>query len=696
MKTNIIKKALSFIAAAFITIAASDAQAVTFLWNNTGTNWTSPTSWVNGAQPTATTSSGTDVVQFSNLGESNNRVELTSNRTPQKLEFLSTANAYTFTSTWNKLLEISSGGLTNASASAQIFDVKVNQSLPSSNGNLAWYTGTGSSLIFNKQVGLTTATGSTARSLTLTGDGTYTFNGNVINNGNLVNNLANAKLIYTGGGTMNLNGTNTIGFDSQSSSGLLVSGTGNVVVGAGGLLNVSSSQTHVNSGVLKVQGTAGKVLVEGTGTVWIDNGTIGNTTVSAGGILKGTGTTGDLTLNGGTLAPGNSPGLLTVANLNGNNGIFAFELGAPTTRGVTYDAINVSGLLTLGNSTAWTFSVLDNYAFQDADAYDLFNFDSIDAAAFDSAVLLAALPTLSDGLQWNVSSFTTDGIVNVIPEPSTYASLLIGLILLALMKTKTKTKASLLAALLAVFSLNTTHAAVLGIESASNYTSATWTEGAGSNVGTWYFQNDTAAVTQIADSSQGGRTSIGTDAFNFVPGNTAFNQFANGWFALNGGGLIAGQTLSVDANYLWNGGNRGVEFMSGNAAVFRLQHVWSDPITFAGTGLTDTQVLANGYQQALTYSVDQLDQLSVQVSAYLYGSSSALFTQTVAVPDYITGIHFFAGDVTTTAADQPNYGLFVNNIEVSGIPEPSAGSLMLLGSAALLALKKLKRKEARI
>ena len=264
------------------------------------------------------------------------------------------------------------------------------------------------------------------------------------------------------------------------------------------------------------------------------------------------------------------------------------------------------------------------------------------------------------------------------------------------MKTKTKTKASLLAALLAIFSINTTHAAVLGIESASNYTSATWTEGAGSSVGTWYFQNDTAAVTQIADSSQGGRTSIGTDAFNFVPGNTAFNQFANGWFVLNGGGLIAGQTLSVDANYLWNGGNRGVEFMSGNAAVFRLQHVWSDPITFAGTGLTDAQVLANGYQQALTYSVDQLDQLSVQVSAYLYGSSSALFTQTVAVPDYITGIHFYAGDVTTTTADQPNYGLFVNNIEVSGIPEPSAGSLMLLGGVALLALKKLKRKEVRI
>ena len=295
-----------------------------------------------------------------------------------------------------------------------------------------------------------------------------------------------------------------------------------------------------------------------------------------------------------------------------------------------------------------------------------------------------------------VGTFNYNGgseIIGVVPEPNTFLLLVIGAVFLGFMKTKNKTKASLLAALLAIFSLNTTHAAVLGIEDASSYTTATWIEGAGTSVGTWYFQNDTSAITQIGDSSQGGRTSIGTDAFNFVPGNTAWNQFANGWFVLNGGGLITGQTLSVDANYLWNGGNRGVEFMSGNTAVFRFQHVWSDPITFAGTGLTDTQVLANGYQQALTYSVDQLDQLSVQVSAYLYGDPNALFTQTVAVPDYITGIHFYAGDIQTTTADQPNYGLFVNNIEVSGIPEPSAGSLMLLGGLGILAMRTLKRKE---
>jgi len=286
--------------------------------------------------------------------------------------------------------------------------------------------------------------------------------------------------------------------------------------------------------------------------------------------------------------------------------------------------------------------------------------------------------------------------VGIIPEPDTWLLLVIGATLLGFMRTKNKTKVSLLAALLAIFSLNTTHAAVLGIEDASSYTTATWIEGAGTSVGTWYFQNDTSAITQISNSSQGGRTSIGASAFNFVPGNTAYNQYSNGWFVLNGGGLIAGQTLSVDANYLWNGGNRGVEFMSGNTAVFRFQNVWSDPITFAGTGLTNTQVLANGYQQALTYMVEQLTPTLVEVSAYLYGNPEVLFVTNVNVPDYITTIHFYAGDIQTTTADQPNYGLFVNNIEVSGIPEPSAGSLMLLGGLGVLAIRTLKRKEGNV
>ena len=64
------------------------------------------------------------------------------------------------------------------------------------------------------------------------------------------------------------------------------------------------------------------------------------------------------------------------------------------------------------------------------DVYDLFDFAFIDVSAFDNAVLLAALPdldTANSNLTWDVNSFNTDGIVNVIPEPSTFSLMLGGL-----------------------------------------------------------------------------------------------------------------------------------------------------------------------------------------------------------------------------------------------------------------------------
>jgi hypothetical protein len=151
--------------------------------------------------------------------------------------------------------------------------------------------------------------------------------------------------------------------------------------------------------------------------------------VNTGGTLGGSGSVQGLTLNGGAVAPGNSPGLLSAYELNGSNGTFQFQLGAPTTRGITYDAINVTTLLTLGASTAFTFETLNSYTYAMGDVYDLFDFASIDVSAFDNAVLLAALPdldTVNSNLKWDVNSFNADGIVNVIPEPSALSLMLCG------------------------------------------------------------------------------------------------------------------------------------------------------------------------------------------------------------------------------------------------------------------------------
>ena len=66
--------------------------------------------------------------------------------------------------------------------------------------------------------------------------------------------------------------------------------------------------------------------------------------------------------------------------------------------------------------------LLDNYTYADGNTYDLFDWGLADMSTFDVAVLEAALPNLntpSTDLKWNVSNFTTDGTIGVIPEPST-------------------------------------------------------------------------------------------------------------------------------------------------------------------------------------------------------------------------------------------------------------------------------------
>jgi len=657
MKINLTKRLLKstaakLIAAFLISGAVQESQAVVFLWNNTGTNWTSPTSWTNGVQPASTSSSTTtDEIQFGNFGVSNNTVILTSTRAAQNITFLTNANAYALNSFNGSQTLSTSRGITNNSTATQTFNIL----LENANNSNTWFQTAGGALVFNNIASLTTASSSTSRTLTLAGDGAFTFNKELKQGG-----LSTAgKVIYTGNGTVTFNGTNTLGggfditgggtiivnggtgvgqslvtlggasgttnmpilrinttnglsnlnslrgstslatmgtldligndtnavttfvmnqyqgnnmnftsrgegktllqftnatstFTSSAGSGggrrlfnnstnLLVqfdgtldigsttadnsllggvgdfllkgslfntgsairgltkSGTGTVTFEAVNTYNgetlvqdgtlvvettgsIASSAAIVSGGTMRVRGIAGGVAVNsgtllvnsggrvgtttvGGGTLLVDgiagnvivnsgtatvnsggsigsttingslltiNGSAGDVVVNIGGILKGSGGVQGLTLNGGSVAPGNSPGLLTAYELNGSNGTFQFQLGAPTARGITYDAINVTNLLTLGVNTNFTFEVLDNYNFASGDSYDLFNFGSIDATGFDITRLDIALPTLnSNELTWDTTSFTSDGLVSVVanvPEPSALQLFGIGLI----------------------------------------------------------------------------------------------------------------------------------------------------------------------------------------------------------------------------------------------------------------------------
>jgi len=554
--TNIMKKALSFIAAAFLTTAANNAQAVVFLWNNTGTNWTSPASWTNGVQPASTSSSTTtDEIQFGNFGANNNTVVLTSTRAAQNITFLTNANAYNINSFNGSQTLSTSRGITNNSTATQTFNI----SLENANNSNTWFQTAGGALVFNNVASLTTASSSTSRTLTLAGDGAFTFNRELRQGG-----LSTAgKVIYTGNGTVTFNGTNTLGggFDITGGGTVIVNGgtgvgQGLITMGGGSgttnmpilRINTTNGLSNLNSlkgstsistmgtldligndtnavttfvmnqyqgnninftsrgegktllqftnaaniltssassgggrrmfnnstnllvqfdGTMDVGGTVSDISVisgqgefifngslfntgigvrglrkDGTGKVTLQaantyngdtvvaggtlivNGSLQSpmTTVNNGALLGGSGSLQGVFLNGGTISAGNSAGLLTMNSLNASDGNFVFELGAPSFRGITYDAIDVSGLLTLGTDTAFAFETLNNYAFADGDTYDLFNWGSADMSTFDVAVLEAALPSLAStpDLTWNVSQFTLDGSVSVsiIPEPT--------------------------------------------------------------------------------------------------------------------------------------------------------------------------------------------------------------------------------------------------------------------------------------
>ena len=114
-------------------------------------------------------------------------------------------------------------------------------------------------------------------------------------------------------------------------------GTGTLVIGAGGNIAVMGAAT-VDAGTLVVNGSIASGL--------------GSAQVNTGGTLGGTGLVGPVTLAGGNLAPGNSPGTITVADLLWASGTIVFDLGPTQAQS---DLIETGTLYGLGTSYVFDF-----------------------------------------------------------------------------------------------------------------------------------------------------------------------------------------------------------------------------------------------------------------------------------------------------------------------------------------------------
>lgn len=205
---------------------------------------------------------------------------------------------------------------------------------------------------------------------------------------------------YNGDGTVTLEAVQTYTGETTINTGALQASTAilddrNITVATGAALIVNQPGDGTYAGELDGDGGfvktgAGTVNLTGnstyTGPTLVNaggltvNGTLGNTavTVGSGAFLGGSGTiAGDVVLqSGGFLAPGNSPGILTVGSLLLNAGSFTqMELEGAGVAGVDYDQIRVTGEATLGGTLELILG--GGYVPQAGDSFVLIDADTI-------------------------------------------------------------------------------------------------------------------------------------------------------------------------------------------------------------------------------------------------------------------------------------------------------------------------------
>lgn len=196
--------------------------------------------------------------------------------------------------------------------------------------------------------------------------------------------------------------------------------SGNGVQVFGSSSNASfTGTTSVSAGTLLVNTTFGG---SGAGAVTVSGGTLGgNGTITGATTIQ----------SGGTLAPGNSPDVLTFANGLTLEGATNMELNG-TTRGTQYDGIDLTGgSLVYGGTMSLTFGS----AFLASNTtFDLFNFSVSQSGTFTSIASSSVYNfTLNSGNSysaadqlgntWSFNHSTGDLSFSAIPEPTTWALL---------------------------------------------------------------------------------------------------------------------------------------------------------------------------------------------------------------------------------------------------------------------------------
>lgn len=257
----------------------------------------------------------------------------------------------------------------------------------------------------------TAITKSTTKTLTLTGTST----GNTISGA--IPSSGSTALVKSGSGSWILSGANLY--------------TGSTTISAG-TLALGSSGTFATSPTINLGTTASPGTLDVTTKPSFTFGS-GQTVAGVGTVNLGSGKT--VTING-TLAPGNSTGIITITGdlVLGSSAVTNFEINGPTA-GTGHDQINVSGTTTFGGAFNLTFG----NTIANGSTLNLFGLGGGSTGAHFTSISGSGSgyteSWTNDGGSWTSTSIANSQLLtfnqstgnltfaSAIPEPSTYAAL---------------------------------------------------------------------------------------------------------------------------------------------------------------------------------------------------------------------------------------------------------------------------------